>query len=180
MVVGILSLLAVLGLNGPGQQLATSGDLGGYGDSVYTDVRGHVVCYLNGTATGETGQLFTWGNLPYWYNGSIKGYLLIEPETNSVTGYDVSAAVGMVAIVLSVSALGCVVGLRVVGSGTSDTAVRAVVITTALLAVWGVFSVLGLALLNTIPLLGPSVYFILTGVYTLGIILSIGGSGGSD
>lgn len=159
------------------------------GDEGWYDDTGHLVCYDNGTAAGEAGIVGTPSythSHPFWDNTTSGGStfdMYADPSgTDLQKGdlFDITGTLGLIGIVLAVMALGCIVGIRVVGSGTSSTSVSTVIIGTAFLSLWGVFSVFGYPLIGTIPLFGGMLYFILTAMYTVGVIQAFSGMGGED
>lgn len=127
----------------------------------------------------STGQYY----LYYDNSGSNAKWVLykdfgkIYQQTAASSSFDISSSIGLIGLVVGLMALAAVVGIRVLGTGVSEESVSAILKGTALLAIWGIFSVLALALLIQIPMLGPVFYFVLTIIYTLGIINQIGHPG---
>lgn len=87
-------------------------------------------------------------------------------------------SLGLIALVIALMAVALVAGLNIFGSGVNDSATNTIFMCTAWLAVWGVFSVLAFSLLALLGNWGIILYFVLTIVYTIGIIDSVGNSGG--
>lgn len=117
----------------------------------------------------------------YYDNGAsyrVKYEDLGKTLQGSLGGIDIGSSIGFLALVIGVMALAAIVGLRVLGSGISEESVSAILKGGAFLAIWAVFSVLALDLITVAgDLFLPIVYFVLTAVYTLGIINQIGHPG---
>lgn len=167
---------------------------GGY-DGWY-DSTGHMVVFNNGTPAGENGRFkaSTGGyffqpaqeNSFHWYNGTFpfdeEWDIFNTPNgVNSIayadTSFSVNDSLGLIVLVGAVMALATIAGVRVMGSGVSDTSVSTLVIGSALITLWLVFSIMAMPLITQIPLFGNLFYFGITLLYTVGIISRIGGSG---
>lgn len=153
----------------------------------FFDAVGHQVCYENLTAVagGEDGYFqHYWslsGGFDKWINGTGTYTIYNTPngvnQSSSSVSFSMNTSLGLIAVVIGILAVAAIVGLKILGSGV-DTA-GTILMITAFLAVWGVFSVLSLSLITAIPILGPVCYFFLTAMYTIGIFLRISG-GGTD
>lgn len=103
----------------------------------------------------------------------------VGEDTQTVAGYDLTAGFdvenGVLALIIGLIALGAVAGIQVVGSGLSDFSVSVIYKSIAFYAIWGLLSAFGLDALTAIPIFGWLLYFILTIVYSAGIIQQIGG-----
>lgn len=119
------------------------------------------------------------GNLVYSY----PIFWVLENETlasvirGDIIPFDTASNLGIIALITGVIALALVVGIRVLGVGVSDVSVSTAVMATAFLSLWAMASLGSIELITAIPLVGPIIYFTLTGMYTLGILSQIGGSG---
>jgi hypothetical protein len=83
-------------------------------------------------------------------------------------------ALGLIGIVVALMLFATLVGVHFFGSGESDISVGMILKCTGYISLWAVFSVLGMNLLMLIPLIGVIMYFMLTLVYVLGMVDSIG------
>lgn len=147
------------------------------------DANGHTVCFLNGTATGEAGYIkHFWdqtGGEDYWYNST--GNYQIYNTPNGVNydfdylGFSMGTSLGIIGLLVAVIALSAVVGLKIVGSGIGEFSARTIVIATGLITLWGLFSVLAMDGVTSIPIFGSIFYFVLTGIYAIGMFQAIGG-----
>lgn len=114
------------------------------------------------------------------FNGSSS---LNETDTTySQDSYNINFIVEMGIYSLIVIAVGCaiiaLVGLNIVGSGLTDESVKIIYQTTVHYIIWGVISTFGgFSALQLMPYgFGLLLYFIITLVYTVGIIQSISGA----
>lgn len=200
----MLVIVAILSVAGLGSTVFGDGRIGGDpSTTLYYDAGGHPCVYANGTAYDEAGQVIqvggldaawsgTWAawknttlsfgtNYPLYWDQSAEQPIPWERNGETNVGgqtFDVNQSMGLIALVIALMAMAVVVGLRVLGSGTSNSLV--LVLGTAYLGVWGIFSVLSLPLITSIPNFGNFFYFILTIMYTLGIVWSFQGTGGTD
>jgi hypothetical protein len=206
----MLSLFSALdlGTNGGLTTRVSGFDLAGKTDIVkYYDRLGHEVMYANGTVIGETGwigsatavwgdDVLVWFNVssllpfgsPYqlfWSGGGedpirFKDYGKTSSTGGGMAGFDISGALGMIALVVALMAFGLIIGVKVFGIGTTGGTIA--VIGTGYLGLWGVFSVLALRLLYLLPsFMGVFFWFILTTMYTVGIVGEFsGGSSNTD
>lgn len=199
-VVAILGLLSTLGLGATLDGIAYDIDTGDQQPSIYYDSGGHALMWSNFTEIGEKGKVFSSGDYAIWSgNGTnvwfadINWYPMYWDTSGQVqllfkdlgktapsgvgVSFSFTSGLGFLALLIGISAIAVVAGLRVFGSGTSETAVKLLTIGAGLMALFGVFSFLASALLFE-SWLGTIAYFFLTMIYTLGIILSVGGGGG--
>lgn len=102
--------------------------------------------------------------------------------STSESGYEfaINETQGIMAIVIAVSVIGSLIGIRVVGTGLSEMTVKILYNTIFFYGVWALFSALSLQWFLIIPIgAGWIIYFILTGMLGFGIIQQING-GSSD
>lgn len=189
----ILVTLSIFSMLGLGNTELGSTTLSG-ADVVYYDSGGHEVCDGLGQPSGEDGSIgssttgyATWDNgtllttfsLYYDTSGSLDMRVKYEDFGKGYYGFkefDITTAIGFIGLIIGIMALAALVGLKILGSGISDVSVSTIILSTAYLAIWGVFSVLAFDLIvNQIPIIGSTFYFILTIIYTAGIIASING-----
>lgn len=90
-------------------------------------------------------------------------------------GFSMGTSLGIIGLVVAVIALAAVVGLKIVGSGIGEFSSRTIVLATGFVTMWGLFSVLAIGGITSIPLFGSVFYFFLTGLYTIGVLDIVGG-----
>ena len=90
-------------------------------------------------------------------------------------------ALGLVSLIIAFIVVGVVAGIRVLGSGLSDFSVQVIYKSIGFYSLWAMLSVLGLFALNLMPYsIGYMIYFVLTLIYTVGVLGQISsGSGGN-
>lgn len=205
MPLAILAVLGILTVLGIAEGSFSTANLGGDPDeTIYYDSGGHPVVWANLTAIGEKGWFYKtgaghlgWVNstgiisgvittyyVLYWDNG---GSSQIKYEdlgktyaTSSLGDISLTSSLGFIALLVGLSALAVVVGLRILGSGTSEFSVSMVISVIFWMALWGVFSVMSLALISELGNLGNILFFCLTLLYTIGVYQTAKGSGGSE
>lgn len=183
------SLLSQLGL---GTQ-APFGDgeinVGNLGQTGYFDEDGHQVLNLNFTAVGESGDIeyhpmgLSTTLMMYWKNvtGTYQLFDDDEASEQSVGGevydssFSLNSSLGVIGIILAVMVVATVAGIQIVGSGENTFSIGVIVLGGVYLSLWGVFSVLSMALIIQLPIFGVILYFLLTLMYTIGIIKSFKG-----
>lgn len=90
---------------------------------------------------------------------------------------------GIIAIIIALMAVGAIAGIRVLGSGISDTSVKIIYNSVLFYAIWGILSVFTLNGLDADGLLsipfgvGIWIWFIMTLLYSLGIVQQINSTG---
>lgn len=197
-VVAVLGILSSLGLGASLNGIGVNIDTYGATPVGYYDSGGHGIMWSNYTAMGEIGKVISSQDYAYWDNGTHwllgtqafsmywdtlgEAQVAFEdigktvPSATSVQ-FSLTSSIGFLALLVGIGAIAVVAGLRIFGSGTSETAVKLLTIGAGLMALFGVFSYIASSLLFE-SWLGTIAYFFLTMIYTLGIILSVGG--GSD
>jgi hypothetical protein len=108
---------------------------------------------INGTSTTVGGQTFAFG---------------------------IDATTGLIAAMVVVIAIGAIAGIKVLGSGLSPPAVDLIIKGTFFFAVWGLLSTFAYSLLSQIAIFGAFIYFVLTVMYVVGFVQTLGSSGGDD
>lgn len=195
----ILFIVAFLSLSGLGSGNLNNMYVGGDpANAVYYDETGHALCYvanLSSVGVGEMGSIYNVNGAALWVNSTnvlgiptayyfmyydaagSQGVLfqdLGRTNAGGVGSISLGTTLGLIALVVGLMALVIVAGLRILGSGISETATTALWLGTGLMALWGVFSALALQLIILVEL-GPILYLALTLMYCLGIILSVKG-----
>lgn len=202
----ILVLFSLLSLTGLGSGILGGMTIGGdTTNAVYYDSAGRSVVYVsNLTAvsdtylevmpfyvfpdtwaafTNSTLEVAHWSPYFLYYDNGAERPVKYEDlgKTDSgvaLSNISISSSLGIVALVIGIMALAAVVGLRIVGSGVSEESVSAIVKGSAFLALWAIFSVLSMDLIVLgADIFLPIVYFVLTLIYTLGVINQIGHPG---
>lgn len=198
MVVGLFSTLG-LGQSpvSPERWAAGRVGYGGGEDESWYDSTDHLVAYANGSAAGEAGIIgHGWSpnnatNQFYWLNKTMAGldYTYWVRNTQyqiwqGVDGDEISAwyrnfgtntALGFIAIVSVIMALGAVIGLKIFGFGIGETSTKVILLGSALIGIWSLFSFMAYDLILSIPMFGWIFYMILTLMYLMGIVVQIGG-----
>ena len=198
----VLSVVSIISLNGG--SFGTVNLNQPWNTDKYYDEYGRELCFSNLTCINEQGSIINdgilYGGTASWYNGSfgIQGFFyptypmftddsgttrLIFNDVGKQNPSDIAltTTIGFIAIVIGVTALILVVGLHILGSGVSDLSVDAIYKSTAYFAVWGVFSAIAYGLIVQLPLnFGLYLYLILTIMYALGIVNSVGHPQGSN
>lgn len=90
-------------------------------------------------------------------------------------GFQINNLQGMLSIVIAVSVVSSLIGIRVLGSGLSEMTVKILYNTIFFYGVWALFSVFSLSYILLIPIGGWILYFILTGMLSFGIVKQING-----
>lgn len=196
----LVSILSLLGMAAPGgADVFTLG--GDPSKTIYYDEGGHAVCYANGTAYDEPGNIFLGAPYPYafWRNASFPpGFLLLyEGGTTSVKFEDVGqggpddspieatfndANLGLIAIIVGFLIFAGIVGLRIFSSGISEASINIILIGTMYMALWALFSALSYPVIALMSIMGPIFWFALTVCYAVGLLSTVGNqadSGGS-
>lgn len=132
---------------------------------LFTQTYASSMAYQNATDSD------TWGsfNGSFLENGSSTGL--------EGSGYEVSAGfdiqTGFLAMLVGFLALVAVMGITVLGSGLKDFSVKALWKAGLYITLWTVLSTFALEGYLAIPIFGWVVYFLLTGLYMLGILEGI-------
>lgn len=190
----VLFILSILSLTGLGYgALPTEGELyidgKPYTGEYYADSTGRPVCYSNFTVIASEEGLVIWGagdggwyvERWSWKNATGTYHLTYSDVKQGIGGgFDIGSSLGLIGIVIGIMALAAFAGIKILGSGVSDVSVSTILVSSAFLALWAIFSVLSMSLIISIPLFGVILYFALTGMYTVGIINRVGGGGGGD
>lgn len=115
--------------------------------------------------------------------GAVNGSFIEDGEEKTLDvgedEYDlaINETQGIVAIIIAVSVIGSLIGIRVLGSGLSETTVKILYNTIFFYGVWALFSVFSLTWFLVIPIGGWIIYLVLTGMLSFGIVQQINGNG---
>lgn len=147
------------------------------------DVDGHKLCDLNGTAVGEAGYLrHRWGVgiTETWWNNVTGTYLTYNTPNGvnydfDVLGFNMGTSLGVIGLCVAVIALATIAGVKIVGSGIGEFSVRTIVIATAFISLWALFSLMSMNMITQIPIFGVGFYFFITIMYAIGMFTEIGG-----
>lgn len=164
------------------------------GSGLYDDT-GHLVVNQTLNAVGESGHIIAmdYSGMAAWVNTTTIGqyyplyydqaatdptfFSQINGAGSTTIGANLGTSLGLIGLVVGVMALALIAGVHVLGSGVAEESVSTIIKGTFFLVLWGALSVMSIGIITGIPPLGPSFYFILTGIYTLGIINQIGHPG---
>lgn len=99
-------------------------------------------------------------------NGSDTSYTL----ENLDFVFNIDSLTGAIAIIIIVGLLCCLIGIRILGSGLSETSVK--YLTTAIFytGIWSLFSLLSYNFIISIKVFGLLLYISLTIIYVLGVV----------
>jgi hypothetical protein len=127
--------------------------------------------------TYPSNMTVTWN---YTHSSSRRGKTLLGSlvyhGNGGVTTFGINYGLGILLVLGTLLAVGIAIGIRIFGSGLSETAQQITYKTTVYLVFWGFFSPTALGLLVAIPFFGWLIYAVLTVFYALGIVDSIGGT----
>lgn len=88
--------------------------------------------------------------------------------------FEINETQGLIAVLIAVSVVASLIGIRVLGSGFSETTIKILYNTTFFYGTWGLFSALSFNWFLIIPFgLGWIIFFILTGILSFGIVQQI-------
>lgn len=171
------------------------------------DVYGNAVCYANGTTNlGASGFIIRndYTQNAMWKNGSINSvYPLyhdqsgLEPvkytEVTSPIGFSsanglnngsevfsLGSSLGFIAIVGLLMGLAIIAGIHIFGSGLPDISIDMLIKGTFFLTLWAIISLSAYGLILQGGFYLYLIYFVLTLVYTVGVINSVGHPQGTD
>jgi len=122
-------------------------------------------------------------NFVLFFFGIIAGYSM---SAVSVSGYAGSVNISTdlnnwVIVLLAIGFVLALVGLKVMGSGLSDSSVKIIITATIYIVLWAILSVYSLNLLVLLPMgIGNLLYSFLTVLYAIGCFMQLknGGSSG--
>lgn len=84
---------------------------------------------------------------------------------------------GGIALIITLAAIGGVLGIQFLGSGLNDSSVRIIMIGIFYTGLWAILSVLSMNLIFAIEIFGGLIYMILTILYAIGVVGKYFGGG---
>lgn len=99
-------------------------------------------------------------------------------ETSVDTTFGLDPITGGIALIITLSVLGGVIGLRVLGSGLSEASVKIILLAFFYGGLWAILSLLSINLITAIELFGGIIYMFLTLAYAIGVVNKYFGTGG--
>lgn len=113
---------------------------------------------------------------------AVNGTFLEDGEEKSLAideseyEFAINETQGILAIIIAVSVIVSLIGIRVLGSGLSEMTIKILYNTIFFYGIWALFSVFSLELLLLVPVGGWIVYCGLTGLLSFGIVRQINGA----
>jgi hypothetical protein len=117
----------------------------------------------NYTQSGTSGQQTLNGNNSQSLSTGSKTY-----------NFGLGLTTGFLIFLTVAVAIGVASGITILGSGLSGSSVMIIFKSTVFFMMWGFCSALGIGLIVSVPVFGYVIYLILTLLYSVGVILSIG------
>lgn len=102
-------------------------------------------------------------------NGSVST-VKIEGETML---FNIDPILGTIAIIIAIGVFSGLIGVRILGSGISETSVRIISIGVVHTGLWLMLSILAMPLIISIEVFGTIIYIALTLGYTIGVVQKI-------
>lgn len=167
-----------------------------FAGTIYYDSTETACCYANGTGVYAPGRITKIGSFYdafwlndtgyyplYWSDGTPIAWADVgkaDPALGGVSTsytFDITSTLGLIALIIGFMAIAAVVGIKIVGSGIGENSSQIIMQFTMWLAIWGVFSAMALPFVMAMETLGTIVYFTLTLIYTLGLVMLTRGEG---
>jgi hypothetical protein len=95
-----------------------------------------------------------------------------EVPTSNYT-FNIDGLTGALIILTGVIILAGVTGIKILGSGLDSESVRIILILTAYITLWSIFSFLSIPLINLIPVFNGVIFIGLTIIYVIGVIFQL-------
>lgn len=105
----------------------------------------------------------------------IDGETATFEATTGIFTIGIDSLEGLVIILTAVIVIASLVGIQVLGSGLSDSAVRTVTIVSVYAELWLILSLMVNSLVWSIEIFGTLIYILLTIIYSIGVIQKITG-----
>ena len=122
-------------------------------------------------------------NFILFFFGIVVGYSMTDISVSGYAG-NISISTDLnnwVIILLAIGFVLALVGLKVMGSGLSDSSVKIIITATIYIVLWAILSVYSLNLLILIPMgIGNLLYSFLTVLYAVGCFMQLKNSGGGS
>ncbi len=103
-------------------------------------------------------------------NGSLKDMLVGLEGAESTSTFNLSGLEGAIAIIIVIATIAVIMGIRILGSGLSETSIKAMMIGFGYTGLWLVLSILSAPLFFQIELFGTFIYIGLTIGYVIGVV----------
>lgn len=103
-------------------------------------------------------------------NGSLKDMLVGLEGAESTSTFNLSGLEGAIAIIIVISTIAVIMGIRILGSGLSETSIKAMMVGFGYTGLWLVLSILSAPLFFQIELFGTFIYIGLTIGYVIGVV----------
>jgi len=129
-------------------------------------------------------QIYYYSEIDLSYNETISD--IISGGNQTVTGseeeiqqeigdavFNINMVTGIIALIIGLVAVGVVAGIRILGSGFSDYAVKLIHKSATYYGLWGVFSALSITTFLGIPYFGLFFWLGLTLLYSLGFFQTL-------
>lgn len=189
LILGVLSVLSYMGLGSVVSGDATFTNLGqasAGGVDGFVDATGRQIAYANGTVLAgvESGTFgFDYrANPPYgtWLNSS-GFYELTWSGSDSASGglFSMSGGVAVFAVLMVVVGMAILTGFHILGSGTTDTGVSAVIKGSFFAFIFALLASQGGVLLASVPVVGSVALMGLSVLYLVGVVDMFGHPSGA-
>ncbi len=119
-----------------------------------------------------------------WCMASINDAVSIEQVVNGSTSsyftqYDfsftLSPAEAGLSTIVGIFVVAAMIGLNILGSGLSDESVETMIGIVVYAGIWATLSIISGVMILSIPIFGVVIYFVMTLVYTFGVIQKVTG-----
>lgn len=192
-ILGVLALLSAFSLGSGGSTFGDVAFSSGTDQQIFYDVAGAPKVYANSTNIDEPGkienipilttQLF-WsnatGNYPLYVDAVGGQYatmdmLLTSKAESGGFNATIGTALGILAVIIGICAVGILASIKVFGTGLSDVGVNTLMKGGAYIMIWAIFSGLAMTLIvASADFFTPVIWLALTGVYAFGVMGEIG------
>lgn len=98
-------------------------------------------------------------------------------DLNAVATFSIDPFIGLTTVIVVLIVLAIAVGIQIIGSGLSPTSVRVIIIGTAYIGLWVLFSIIAEPLISSIEIFGALIYITLTMGYVYGVVQQFSGGG---
>jgi hypothetical protein len=101
-------------------------------------------------------------------NQTINGTPAQYQSDSTTASFSINMIGGLLALIIGLTAVAVVAGIRVLGSGLSEKSVTIIYNSTVYYGLWGIFSALSIVLFSALPLFGMLLWLGLTLCYSIG------------
>ena len=110
----------------------------------------------------------------------IQNDLIVNGSTTTleISGshvFNIDAVVGAIAIIILITVIAGIIGIRILGSGLSDNSVKYITLGIVFSGIWTILSVLSWNLITSIEVFGGTIYVFLTIMYVIGVVRKFAG-----